>query len=83
MAGGVPHDFVGNMTYTNLEGAQEKIFIGPAAGQMAIKHFVVNGGSIFTSAGAHSFEAPSRMVIMIGLFLIVITPISLILFEFQ
>lgn len=57
MAGGVPHDFVGNMTYTNLEGAQEKIFIGPAAGQMAIKHFVVNGGSIFTSAGAHSFEA--------------------------
>ena len=78
MAGGVPHDFVGNMTYTNLEGAQEKIFIGPAAGQMAIKHFVVNGGSIFTSAGAHSFEAPSRMVIMIGLFLIVITPISLI-----
>ena len=78
MAGGVPQDFIGNINYTNLEGIKEKIFVGPAAGQMAIKHFVVNGGSIFATGAAHSFEAPSRMVIMIGLFLIVISPISLI-----
>jgi K+-transporting ATPase ATPase A chain len=78
MAGGVPQDFIGNINYTNLEGVKEKIFVGPAAGQMAIKHFVVNGGSIFATGAAHSFEAPSRMVIMIGLFLIVISPISLI-----
>lgn len=78
IAGGTPHDFVGNIDYTNLEGTKERFFVGPAAGQVAIKHFVVNGGSIFTSAAAHPFESPSRMVIMLNLFLTIIAPISLI-----
>lgn len=73
---GVPQDFSGLIEYTNLEGEQNQFFIGPAAGQMAIKHFAANGGSIFAYGAASSFEAPSRMVIMVELFTIVIVPIA-------
>ncbi|MFK7968046.1 MAG: potassium-transporting ATPase subunit KdpA [Rickettsiaceae bacterium] len=78
MAGGVPQDFTGVINYSNLEGMKEKLFVGLAAGQMAIKHLVANGGSIFDTGSAHPFESPSRIALMIGLFLIVISPISLI-----
>ena len=78
VAEGMPHDFTGNINYTNLEGVKEKIFIGPAAGQVAIKHFGVNGGSIFNANGAHPFETPSRAVAMICLLITVIAPIALI-----
>jgi len=78
IAGGIPHDFTGNIDYLNLEEKKEQLFIGPAAGQIAIKHIATNGGSIFSAASAHPFEAPSRMVVILNLFLIVIAPISLI-----
>jgi len=78
IAGGVPHDFTGNIDYINLEGKKEQMFIGPAAGQIAIKNIAANGGSIFLAGAAHPFEAPSRLVIILNLFLTVITPISLI-----
>ncbi len=73
---GVPHDFTGVINYENLEGSKESLFVGPAAGQMAIKHLAANGGSIFNAGSAHPFEAPSRTVIMIELFAIVIMPIA-------
>ncbi|MCP5377498.1 MAG: potassium-transporting ATPase subunit KdpA [Rickettsiaceae bacterium] len=78
IAGGVPHDFTGNIDYINLEGKKEQMFIGPAAGQIAIKNIAANGGSIFSAGAAHPFEAPSRLVIILNLFLTVITAISLI-----
>lgn len=54
------------------------MFIGPAAGQIAIKNIATNGGSIFSTGAVHPFEAPSRLVIILNLFLTAITPISLI-----
>lgn len=75
---GVPHEFLGDINYTNLSGAQESLNVGPVAGQVAIKNLVSNGGSLFVSASAHPFEAPSRIAIMLGLFLIVVLPSSLI-----
>ncbi len=78
IAGGIPHDFTGNIDYINLEGKKEQIFVGPAVGQIAIKHIAANGGSIFSAGAAHSFEFSSRMLIILNLFLIVIVPISLI-----
>jgi K+-transporting ATPase ATPase A chain len=76
IAWGVPHDFTGMINYTSLEGIKDKFFVGPAAGQIAIKHLAVNGGSIFASGAAHPFEAPSRMVVMVELFTIVIMPVA-------
>lgn len=78
ISGSVPHDFTGIINYANLEGARDELFVGPIAGQAAIKHFAVNGGSLLASSSAHPFEAPSRLVIMFELFLIVIMPVALI-----
>ncbi len=75
---GVPHNFAGEVDYYTLEGAHKKLYTGPIAGQVAIKNLIANGGSMFASASAHPFEAPSREAIMLGLFLIVIVPISML-----
>src|SRR5690606_10056816 len=75
---GTPHDFTGEIEYTNITGMRDYLNIGPIAGQVAIKHFVANGGSLFASASAHPFEAPSREAIMLNLFLIVLMPVAMI-----
>ena len=75
---GVPQDFTGIVNFTNLEGERGSVFVGPVASQSAIKHFAVNGGSIFFSSAAHPFEASSRLVIILQLFLLVIMPVGLI-----
>jgi len=78
IAFGMPHEFIGNINYTNLSGVAESLTLGPVAGQVAIKNLVANGGSLFASASAHPFEAPSREAIMLGLFLIVVMPSAMI-----
>lgn len=76
--GGVVFDFAGNLTFTGLDGNQGEMYIGPVAGQVAIKNLVANGGSFFSSASAHPFEAPSREVVMLSLFLVVLVPVAMI-----
>ena len=78
IAFGIPHDFTGIIDYTNLSGIPEQLSLGPVAGQVAIKNLVANGGSLFASASAHPFEAPSRNAVMLGLFLIVMMPSAMI-----
>ncbi len=78
IAFGMPHDFTGMISYANLGGAEEQLYLGPIAGQVAIKNLVANGGSIFATASAHPFEAPSREAIMLGLFMIVMMPSAMI-----
>ncbi|MDP4709060.1 MAG: potassium-transporting ATPase subunit KdpA [Rickettsiaceae bacterium] len=75
---GMPHDFIGNINYTDLSGVAENLTLGPVAGQVAIKNLVANGGSLFASASAHPFEAPTRGAIMLSLFLIVVMPSAMI-----
>lgn len=75
---GTPYDFKGNIEYTDIIGKHNSLSIGPIAGQVAIKNLVANGGSLFTSASAHPFEAPSREAIMLNLFLIVLMPVAMI-----
>ncbi|WP_323738397.1 potassium-transporting ATPase subunit KdpA [Candidatus Trichorickettsia mobilis] len=74
----VPFDFVGQLNYTDLTGNQQQLFIGPVAGQVAIKNLVANGGSLFASASAHPFEAPNRVVVIFSLFLVLWLPVALI-----
>ncbi|WP_316353667.1 potassium-transporting ATPase subunit KdpA [Candidatus Trichorickettsia mobilis] len=74
----VPFDFVGQLNYIDLTGNQQQLFIGPVAGQVAIKNLVANGGSLFASASAHPFEAPNRVVVIFSLFLVLWLPVALI-----
>jgi K+-transporting ATPase ATPase A chain len=75
---GVPHDFSQNISFTDLEGVKNNIFIGPAAGQIAIKVLASNGGSIFNAASAHPFENPTQVAMLIQLLLILLLPVSLV-----
>ena len=75
---GAPYDFTGNIEYIDIVGHHNYLNIGPVAGQVAIKNLVANGGSLFASASAHPFEAPSREAIMLSLFLIVLMPVAMI-----
>lgn len=75
---GVPMEFIGLVPYEDLNGNSQELFLGPIAAQVSIKNFIANGGSIFYSASAHPFEAPSRLVVMLSLFLVIILPIAMI-----
>ncbi len=75
---GVVFDFSGNLVYKNFEGGVDEILLGPAASQVAIKTLMANGGSIFASASAHPFEAPSRFAVMVSIFLVFIVPSAII-----
>jgi K+-transporting ATPase ATPase A chain len=75
---GVPHDFIGHLAYEDLSGQIQDMFVGPIAGQTAIKTLASNGGSLLASASAHPFEAPSRFVVMFQLWLVLLMPAALI-----
>jgi len=75
---GTPYDFTMALQYTDLIGNSNQMDIGPVAGQVAIKNLIANGGSLFASASAHPFEAPSREALMLNLFLIVLMPVAMI-----
>lgn len=75
---GVVFDFSGNVAFINLENVPDQIYLGPVAAQVSIKTIMANGGSFFASASAHPFEVPSREVVMISLFLVVLVPIAMI-----
>ncbi len=75
---GLPHDFLGTFSFTNIDGIGEQMYIGPIAGQVAIKNLVANGGSLFASASAHPFESPSREAVMFCLILVITLPVAMI-----
>ena len=54
------------------------MYLGPVAGQVAIKNLVANGGSLFAASSAHPFEAPSREAIMFCLILVITLPVAMI-----
>lgn len=61
------------MTIHTMEGAEQKLAMGPVASQEAIKMLGVNGGGFFNANSAHPFENPtplSNFLQMVSIFLI-------------
>lgn len=61
------------LTIHTLEGAEQKLAMGPVASQEAIKMLGVNGGGFFNANSAHPFENPtplSNFLQMVSIFLI-------------
>lgn len=58
---GVVQNFNSYTKVTTLEGQAITIAQGPAASQIAIKHFGTNGGGFFNTNSAHPYENPTAL----------------------
>ena len=77
VAMGVPQTFASYANATTLEGAAQKIAVGPVASQEIIKMLGTNGGGFFNANSAHPFENPSNLANLFQLFLIFVIPAGL------
>lgn len=71
---GVPQTFRAAPVVTMLEGAAQRIAIGPVASQEAIKQLGTNGGGFFNANAAHPFENPSPWTNWLSMFAIFLIP---------
>ncbi len=58
---GIPQTLSADAVATTLEGARQKIVLGPVASLEAIKHIGTNGGGFFSMNAAHPFENPTPL----------------------
>ena len=62
---------------TTLEGKAQRIAVGPAASQVAIKHVGTNGGGFFNANAAHPFESPNPFTDLLLVFSLLLIPAAL------
>ena len=77
IASGVPQTFHDPITVKTLEGATQKIPLGPVASQEVIKMLGTNGGGIFNANSAHPFENPTNFANFLQILLIFCIPAGL------
>jgi K+-transporting ATPase ATPase A chain len=64
-------------TVTTVEGATQRIALGPTASQLAIKILGTNGGGFFNANSAHPFENPTPLTNFVEMALIFAIPAGL------
>lgn len=77
MQQGVVQSFSPYINATTLDGVQQKIPLGPAASQVAIKMLGTNGGGFFNANSAHPFENPTPLSNFIEILAIFLIPAAL------
>ncbi len=65
------------MDVTTLEGAVQRVPMGPVASQEFIKELGTNGGGFFGANSAHPFENPSPLTNLIEMLAILAIPVGL------
>lgn len=75
---GVPQTLSPYIHAQTLEGAEQKIAIGPVASQEAIKLLGTNGGGFFGANSAHPFENPTPLTNFLEALSIFLIPASLV-----
>jgi K+-transporting ATPase ATPase A chain len=78
MSQGVPQTFEPAVKATSLEGADQTIARGVAAGVVAIKQLGTNGGGYFGPNSAHPFENPTPLSNFIEMWSIAVIPMSMV-----
>ncbi len=63
---------------TTLEGAPQRIAMGPVASQEAIKQLGTNGGGFFNANAAHPFENPTPFTNLLSMLSIFLLPSALV-----
>ena len=77
VAMGVPQTFASYVNATTLEGAAQKIALGPVASQEIIKMLGTNGGGFFNANSSHPFENPSNLANLFQILTILVVPAGL------
>jgi K+-transporting ATPase ATPase A chain len=75
---GAIQNFSPAVEVTTLEGAVQRIAMGPVASQEAIKQFGTNGGGFFNANAAHPFENPTPFSNLLSMFMIFAIPSALV-----
>lgn len=75
---GTIQNFSPYVTATTLEGADQKIAMGPVASQEAIKMLGTNGGGFFNANSAHPYENPTPLTNFLQMLAIFLIPASLV-----
>ena len=75
---GVPQTLSPYINAQTLEGAEQKIAVGPVASQEAIKLLGTNGGGFFGANSAHPFENPTPLTNFLEALSIFLIPASLV-----
>jgi K+-transporting ATPase ATPase A chain len=77
MSQGVVQTFSPSAKITTLDGATQRIPLGPVASQEAIKELGTNGGGFFNANSAHPFENPTPATNLLQMLLIFAIPAGL------
>jgi len=75
---GVPQTLSPYISAQTLEGAEQRIAVGPVASQEAIKMVGTNGGGFFNANSAHPFENPTPLTNFLEMLSIFLIPASLV-----
>jgi potassium-transporting ATPase potassium-binding subunit len=75
---GVPQTFAGAATATTIEGGEQAIARGPAAGVVAIKQLGTNGGGYFGPNSTHPYENPTALSTLVECWSIAIIPMAMV-----
>ncbi len=75
---GVIQNFDSYIDGKTVEGAAQKLPMGPAASQIAIKQLGTNGGGFFNANSAHPFENPTPLSNFLEMFAILLLPAALV-----
>jgi len=75
---GAIQNFSPTIEATTLEGATQRIAMGPVASQESIKQIGTNGGGFFNANAAHPFENPTPFTNLLSMFLIFAIPSALV-----
>jgi len=74
---GVPQTLSSYVSAQTLEGAEQKIAVGPVASQEAIKMVGTNGGGFFNANSSHPFENPTPFTNFLEIISIFLIPAGL------
>lgn len=74
---GVPQTLSSYVSAQTLEGAEQKIAVGPVASQEAIKMLGTNGGGFFNANSSHPFENPTPLTNFLEIISIFLIPAGL------
>jgi potassium-transporting ATPase potassium-binding subunit len=76
---GEPQTLAASVTAHTVEGAGQRIALGPVASLETIKHLGTNGGGFFNANAAHPYENPTAITNLVQMLLMIVLPSSIVL----